>query len=380
MVFSAKTKRPLGSIASTTCMSIALVFVLTLSMLLAPFSSIRGRMGGSSIAYAATSAEKQAEADAAMRRLDEFQTELNQINAEYEVAVAEREYTEYRMSEAQIREDEAQQRITELQSQLSVFATQTYRNGPTSFLEYLFGARSFKDFITVFEMYSRLNSYSSQLIAETKVVRAEAESARLEYTALREIALENEAAIKVLKDQADATAAGMQSEINALKSQAAELLMQEVLAAEAARRKAEEEARRSASGYIDPSVRARVPALVHPCPSYSYISSYYGLRNGEFHLGIDFAANSGSDVLAAASGTVTAAGSHSTMGNYIIISHGNGVRTIYMHASRLYVSPGTWVSAGQTIMAVGSTGRSTGPHLHFQIEIDGSAYNPLLFL
>ena len=92
------------------------------------------------------------------------------------------------------------------------------------------------------------------------------------------------------------------------------------------------------------------------------------------------AAPSGSSILAAADGTVVAATYNATMGNYVMIDHGNGLYTIYMHASALYVSSGQSVSAGSTIAAVGSTGRSTGAHLHFSVRQNGSYVSPWNYL
>ena len=381
MVFSVRnTSRPISSIAPTACMSIAFTLILMFSMLLAPYVFPGSGQGFSSIAYAETSAEVQAESDMVVQRLDEFQAELTQINAEYEAAVTECEYAKERLNVAQRRSDEAQRHLHELQSQLSELTAPTYQSAPASFLGYLFGSQSFTDFVAAFETYSRLSSYNAQLIAEAKIVRAEAEAMRIDYAILLTIAQEKEEAVKALRDQAEATAAEMQSEIDALQEQVAELLAQEFLASEAGRLRALEQTRASNAGYIDPAIRARVPALTHPCPGYIMIFSYYGARGSSFHQGVDFAADYGTPVYAAASGTVTDAGYQSSMGNYIIISHENGVRTIYMHASKLYVSAGTWVTTGQLIMTVGSTGNSEGPHLHFQIDIDRVTYNPLLFL
>ena len=92
------------------------------------------------------------------------------------------------------------------------------------------------------------------------------------------------------------------------------------------------------------------------------------------------AAPSGSSILAAADGTVVAATYNATMGNYVMIDHGNGLYTIYMHASALYVSSGQSVSAGSTIAAVGSTGRSTGAHLHFSVRQNGNYVSPWNYL
>jgi len=94
------------------------------------------------------------------------------------------------------------------------------------------------------------------------------------------------------------------------------------------------------------------------------------------HTGLDIAASTGTPIAAASSGTVTFSGYKGSYGNMIVISHGNGVQTYYGHCSKLYVSAGTKVSQGQTIGAVGSTGNSTGPHLHLEVRVNGVAYNP----
>lgn len=94
------------------------------------------------------------------------------------------------------------------------------------------------------------------------------------------------------------------------------------------------------------------------------------------HTGLDIATSTGTPIVAAAAGTVTFSGYKGSYGNMIVISHGNGVQTYYGHCSKLYVSSGTTVSQGQTIAAVGSTGNSTGPHLHLEVRINGVAHNP----
>ena len=127
-------------------------------------------------------------------------------------------------------------------------------------------------------------------------------------------------------------------------------------------------------------------AFAWPAPSYTRISDDYGwrlhptLNVQQFHNGVDMAAPSGSAILAAANGQVVAASYSSTMGNYIMINHGSGLYTIYMHASSLSVSNGATVSKGQQIGCVGSTGRSTGPHLHFSVRLNGSYVSPWTYL
>mgnify|MGYP004523743435 FL=1 len=98
------------------------------------------------------------------------------------------------------------------------------------------------------------------------------------------------------------------------------------------------------------------------------------------HTGLDISASTGTPIKAAASGKVTFSGRKGSYGNLIVISHGNGVQTYYGHCSALYASAGQQVSQGQTIAAVGSTGNSTGPHLHLEIRVNGVAYNPQNYL
>lgn len=123
-----------------------------------------------------------------------------------------------------------------------------------------------------------------------------------------------------------------------------------------------------------------------PAPSYTRISSEYGNRMHptlgveKFHNGLDMASPSGTKILAAYSGTVVASDYNGSMGNYIMIDHGDSLYTIYMHASALYVSKGDVVAKGQHIAAVGSTGRSTGPHLHFGVRLNGSYVSPWSYL
>lgn len=119
-----------------------------------------------------------------------------------------------------------------------------------------------------------------------------------------------------------------------------------------------------------------------PLASYTRISDDYGNRIHptlgveQFHNGVDFAAPKGTAIYAAYDGVVVAATYSASMGNYVMIDHGSGLYTIYMHASALYVSKDDVVARGDTIAAVGSTGRSTGNHLHFSVRKDGEYVSP----
>lgn len=118
-------------------------------------------------------------------------------------------------------------------------------------------------------------------------------------------------------------------------------------------------------------------------PVSGIISSRFGVRSSvrsSSHTGLDIANSTGTPIVAAASGTVTFSGWKGSYGYLLVITHSNGVQTYYGHCSKLYVSAGANVSQGQTIAAVGSTGNSTGPHLHFEIRVNGVAYNPQNYL
>jgi murein DD-endopeptidase MepM/ murein hydrolase activator NlpD len=117
-----------------------------------------------------------------------------------------------------------------------------------------------------------------------------------------------------------------------------------------------------------------------------YISSYFGERmdpfNGEeaFHKGVDFASDAGSDVLAVAAGIVTYAGPREGYGYMVEINHGNGYVTRYGHAARTLVVVGDEVERGQAVAVVGTTGRSTGPHVHFEVVKEGRQIDPMAFV
>lgn len=137
---------------------------------------------------------------------------------------------------------------------------------------------------------------------------------------------------------------------------------------------------------IPPEEKYNGGAFVWPCPSSTRVTSDYGNRlsptagASSNHKGIDIGADYGAAIVAAADGSVAFAGYNSGMGNYVMISHGSGLYTVYGHCSALLVSTGDTVTAGQTIAQVGSTGISTGNHLHFGVSKDGAYVSPWNYL
>lgn len=291
-----------------------------------------------------------------------------------------------------------------------------YEKGDTAYITMVFGAQNLTDMLNKAEYIEEVSAYDRQLLneyTETKyrVInlkdKLEVEQASLLET--QEQAEIQEYQMSMLIDQKNGEIEKYESEIStkegAIKEYEAMIASQNatIAALEASILQAEREAdalqkELEESGLSDNDIDSSSSSkpvttqqvfsgpFCMPAPSYTRVKDDYGNRIHpilgvkQFHNGIDFAAPGGSPILAAQSGTVIAAAYSSTMGNYIMINHGGGVITIYMHASALYVSAGQTVTKGQKIAAVGTTGRSTGNHLHFSVRVNGSYVSPWSYL
>ncbi len=270
-----------------------------------------------------------------------------------------------------------------------------YEKGKTSSIDMLFHSSSFVDFLNRAEYIAKMSDYDQKMLdayMETQNEIAQIkEKLEQEEKELEEAHSELEAEQSALEELISAKQnqiAVYESDINnkeaAVKEYEAEIAAQDEIiktlenriAAERKRLEEENRKRRTYDGGM----------FKFPAPDYTRISDDYGNRIHptlgieKFHNGIDLAAPSGSPILAAYDGDVVGAGYSSTMGNYIMLDHGDSLITIYMHASKLYVSTGQSVSKGQKIAAVGSTGRSTGPHLHFGVRVNGNYVSPWKYL
>ena len=268
-----------------------------------------------------------------------------------------------------------------------------YEKGDSLSLELIFSSESFGEMLNKAEYIESLSAYDRKMLDEYV--------AYAEYVALCKEGLEEEksvldeakAAAQAEEDALNELIAAKEQEINqvssdiankeqAIKDYEADIAAEnetikalEAAVAEERKKLAAEQGRKYDGGIF-----------TWPAPSYTRISSEYGNRMHptlgveKFHNGLDMAAPGGSPILAAYDGKVVAADYNSSMGNYIMIDHGDSLYTIYMHASALYVSKGTEVSKGDKIGAVGTTGRSTGNHLHFGVRLNGSYVNPWNYL
>lgn len=270
-----------------------------------------------------------------------------------------------------------------------------YEKGDTFYLELLFSSEGFSDMANKADYIESLSRYDKQKLdeyVETKeMVQLCKEKLEVEREVLDEAkaAVEaEEASVSSLIEEKEAQILSVSSDIStkeaAIKEYEAMIAQENAEIAALEKAVAEEKARLEAE-----NAKARVyngGMFAWPCPGYKRISDEYGNRvhpilgTQQFHNGLDMAAPAGTAILAAYDGDVVAAAYSSSMGNYIMIDHGSGLYTIYMHCSALYVSKGQAVTKGQNIAAVGSTGRSTGNHLHFSVRQNGSYVSPWNYL
>ena len=268
-----------------------------------------------------------------------------------------------------------------------------YERGDSTYLDVLASSESFGDILNKADYIEQLSAYDRNKLNEyaeqTKYVEACREELKEEKKVIDEAKKDAEteqAGMNDLLDEKQAQVGGVNADItnkeaaikeyeNAIASENSEIKAMEKAVADEKAKLAQADARQYNGGMF-----------TWPCPSYTRISDDYGERIHpilgikQFHNGVDMAAPSGSPILAAYDGDVVGAGYSPTMGNYVMIDHGSGLYTIYMHASALYVSVGQSVTKGQKIAAVGSTGRSTGSHLHFSVRLNGAYTSPWNYL
>ena len=162
--------------------------------------------------------------------------------------------------------------------------------------------------------------------------------------------------------------------------QAAAAKAAEQAAAAAAAKAVEDAAAAATADRASRSSRGDSADGTYARPGEGRLTSGFGRRWGRLHAGIDLAAGTGSPIRAAAAGKVTSAGRENGYGYVVRVRHADGSETVYAHNSRLLVSAGSTVAAGEQIAKEGNSGRSTGPHLHFEVRVNGSPINPITWL
>lgn len=228
----------------------------------------------------------------------------------------------------------------------------------------------------------------------TEQAKQEYEEVRLELTARREELEQEQVELQTDIDEATQLILDLEFDLENRQREyeeimaaedAANAVIDQLVAQLEAERKAAEEAANAAGGGGGGGTATATASFIWPVASYVYISSRFGLRvhpitgQTRSHTGLDIASNQGTSVFAADGGKVTMAGWNGGYGNCIMIDHGNGYVTLYGHLNGFAISQGDTVSQGQTIGYVGSTGTSTGSHLHFEVLLNGSRIDPEQF-
>lgn len=346
-------------------------------------------------------------------QLEDIQTQIAQTNTDLEQAQADLEQTQQDLEDA--KEKEESQYET-----LKVRINVMYRKGETGYLEILLGADDITSLLNSTEYISKISDYDSNLLQSLQETREQIEELEAQQEAevqrisdLKADLEDQETELNTVLDEKAQYIMSLNTDIELTQEHISELesnieaeeaalaeIEAEIRAAAAAA--AQEEAAQSGGSSggdssgggsvsdVSDAVSPSVPSAsgwVWPSNT-SILTDTFGYQawRGGNHNGIDIGASYGSPIYAAASGTVLIAGWSNSAGNWVVINHGGGVLSVYMHASALYVSTGQSVSAGQSIAAVGSTGYSTGPHLHFGVMegssggYDGYWVNPLNYV
>jgi murein DD-endopeptidase MepM/ murein hydrolase activator NlpD len=267
-----------------------------------------------------------------------------------------------------------------------------YIDEPPDMLAFLVSASSFDEVVDNVELLTRIGRQDQRIAHQVATARARTaaerratiQTKRLQAAAVSAIAertVEARAARDRLAADRDRLATVRSLKQSALADtretraefvQEAESLAAQSAALAATIRGAQQQAGSTGSG--QPSAAG----FIWPCDG--VVTSGFGMRWGRMHEGIDIGCAYGAPNRAAAAGTVIYAGWMSGYGNLVVVDHGNGLSTAYAHASSLAVSVGQSVAQGQTVSYVGSTGHSTGPHLHFEVRVNGVAVDPLAYL
>ncbi len=327
------------------------------------------------------------ELDGELARLDD---ELSSLDSRITDKEADIEETKAQLEEAKKTEEEQY-------ASMKLRIKYMYEKGDTSYLDLLLESGSMSEMLNRAEYIQQISSYDRKKLTEYGEIKEKIaddeeklEAEHEELLTLQEQTKAKQDSVEKLVGEKSRELQKYQNQIAANESQLAsyqadiEAQENRIQQIEAELKRQEEEARKKAQekGEEYKTVSIGNISFIWPCPSGSRITSGFGGRSSPTegassnHKGIDIGASSGSDIVAAADGTVTISTYSYSAGNYIMINHGGGVSTVYMHCSKLLVSVGETVKKGQVIAKVGSTGYSTGPHLHFGVRVNGAYVNP----
>lgn len=324
-------------------------------------------------------AEKQkddvlAQSDALEREIDIIQTEIYAIDDIIATA------------DAQILEKEEE--IAKIQGDIDIQDEkfkETLRamdeNSTVSYIDLIFSSKNLSELLINIETINEITEHDMKIIDEMTRLKTEVEDKKAEIEAQK---AEQEEARSIATDKQNQLSVKIKEKENLAKALEKDIKKYTQVYEDA--RRQEESLKGSLKYSSSTSQYLGSGRFCWPAPSYTRISSPYGYRihpifnTKKFHSGVDLAAPGGSNILAAETGRVISAGWNGGYGNCLVVDHGGGISTLYAHASKLCVSKGDYVTKGQVIAKVGTTGNSTGNHLHFEVLIGGKTTDPMAYI
>ncbi len=338
--------------------------------------------------------EVVAELRAAQSAVEQAQGSLSSLEAELATERARLELLTERLQRQTRKLERLKKEHRRAVSILEARVRAIYVSETPDYLSFIVSASSFREIVDSFEFMERIGLQDKRIANQVRESKkkaaaqraATAETRRVQEATVSVIAARTEEARAVRNELAagrDSLAAARRLKQDAIfdARETREEYLEEVeaLAAESAAlaasiREAQAAAAAGSTGTGVPSASGFI------WPVNGTVVSGFGMRWGRMHEGVDITAPTGTPIWAAAAGTVIWASWRGGYGNCVVVDHGNGLATLYAHASAILVSVGQRVSQGQTVALVGSTGNSSGPHLHFEVRVNGVAVDPLLYL
>ncbi len=327
---------------------------------------------------------KEKDKDQATAKMNELDMEISGIQKDIDSvqAVIDEKQSEIDVANTQI--DALNKEIDVTTDKLKKRMKAMYELGNISYLEIILEAKGFSDLFTRIAAIQAIAKHDNAIIDDytnqvTQVTeyRTLIENEQAEQLEARGILDKKQGSLEKLRNEKNALIKSLEKDIKAL---------------EAAEKQKEKDAAalqtelNKALGKSPTVVYKGNGKFVWPSAVSKKITSPFGYRihpifgTKKLHRGLDIGAPMGSDVLAGEAGVVVTAGYNNSYGYYITINHGSGYVTLYAHNSKLLVSKGDMVAKGQVIAKCGSTGNSTGPHIHFEVQINGKLVNPLNYL
>ena len=358
-------------------------------------------------ASAVTQAEIDAmkeEANSLKQQQEEIQDQLDSLAADRENAMARKTLLEQQINAtraeintiaAQIakydeliaqKQEELSQAEAEEQAQYELFCERVRymeEQGEVSYWSILFSSKDFADLLDNAMMVEEIMDYDNQVMDQLIALREQIEQDKAEL----ETARQEQQDAKAEQEAAQANLQAQESEVDALLSQISN--QEDELEAREAQLRAASDAATAEIAAAERELAAQIAnvpsesGFLWPLPGRYNLSSLFGSRyqpipgNAHNPTGIDIPASSGTSILAAKSGVVTTSTYNNSYGNYVVVSHSDGTSTLYAHMVRRNCSKGDTVSQGQVIGYVGTTGSSTGNHLHFEVRVNGSRVDPI---